>query len=115
MVISLPHLRALGVFMPLLLCSGCTHFANDRWTGKDKTEHFVGSAILAAAGTAYGEHQGWNDAQSRSFGLLFSVGLGAGKELYDSRKAGSGWSWKDFTWDVVGAAAGYSAYQAIHN
>jgi len=34
--------------------------------------------------------------------------LGAAKEAYDSRAAGSGWSWKDFAWDGLGAAAGYS-------
>jgi putative lipoprotein len=101
---------------PLLICSGCSHWANDNWTGKDKAEHFIASAALAAAGTAYANNQGWNSAQSRSFGLMFSMGLGAGKELYDSREAGSGWSWKDFSWDIAGAAAGYSAYQLIrHN
>mgnify|MGYP004711999249 FL=1 len=103
------------IFSALILgCSGCTYYANDAWTGKDKAEHFVGSAVLAAAGTAYGDHQGWNEARSRSFGLMFSVGLGAAKELYDSRAGGSGWSWKDFTWDIAGAAAGYSAYHLIH-
>lgn len=101
--------------IPLLICSGCTHWANDSWTGKDKAEHFAASAVLAAAGTAYAHNQGRNEAQSRSFGLMFSVGLGAGKELYDSREAGSGWSWKDFSWDIAGAATGYSAYQLIHN
>ncbi|MGC6389882.1 YfiM family lipoprotein [Ewingella sp. S1.OA.A_B6] len=115
MNISLPGLYILGLFIPALMCSGCTHVANDSWTGKDKLEHFAGSVILAAAGAAYGEHQGWNDARSRSFGLFFSIGLGAGKELYDSRQAGSGWSWKDFAWDAAGAAVGYGAYQAIHN
>jgi putative lipoprotein len=115
MVISLHRLTVLGFIIPTILCSGCTHFAHDRWTGKDKAEHFVGSAILAAAGTAYGDHQGWNQTQSRSFGLLFSIGLGAGKELYDSREAGSGWSWKDFAWDIAGATAGYGIYQSIHN
>ena len=101
--------------IPLLICSGCTHWANDSWAGKDKAEHFAASAVLAAAGTAYANNQGRNEAQSRSFGLLFSVGLGAGKEFYDSREAGSGWSWKDFSWDIAGAATGYSAYQLIHN
>lgn len=100
----------------LILCiSGCTHYANDQWTGKDKAEHFVGSAVLAAAGTAYGDNQEWSEARSRSFGVLFSVSLGAAKELYDSRDGGSGWSWKDFSWDMAGAAVGYSAYQLTHH
>ncbi|WP_045045920.1 YfiM family lipoprotein [Rouxiella chamberiensis] len=103
------------IFLPLFICSGCTHWARDNWTGKDKAEHFAASAVLAAAGTAYANNQGRSEAQSRSFGLLFSVGIGAGKEFYDSREAGSGWSLKDFSWDIAGAATGYSAYQLIHN
>lgn len=94
----------------LLLTNGCTHLANDRWTGKDKAQHFVASAALAAAGAAYGDHRDWSAAHSQGFGLLFSISLGAGKELYDSRAAGTGWSWKDFAWDVAGAATGYGLY-----
>lgn len=88
--------------------------AAQSWTGKDKAQHFFASAAFAAAGTAYGEHQNWSDARSRSFGLLFSIGIGAGKELYDSRQGGTGWSWKDFAWDVAGAMAGYGVYQAVN-
>ena len=115
MKLLLSRLPTVALLIPIMLSSGCSHYANDNWTGKDKAQHFMSSAILAAAGTSYGERQGWNDAKSRSFGLLFSIGLGAGKELYDSREAGTGWSWKDFAWDIAGAAAGYGAYQAIHN
>ncbi|WP_049601905.1 YfiM family lipoprotein, partial [Yersinia nurmii] len=81
-----------AIIAPLFfLSTACTHMANDSWTGKDKAQHFFASAAFAAAGTAYGEHQNWSDARSRSFGLLFSIGIGAGKELYDSRQGGTGW------------------------
>ncbi|WON75956.1 YfiM family lipoprotein [Serratia sp. UGAL515B_01] len=103
-------LHVLPLVPVLFFSSGCAHMANDSWTGKDKAQHFVASAALAAVGTAYGDHQNWNEARSRSFGLLFSIGLGAAKELYDSREGGTGWSWKDFAWDVAGAATGYSIY-----
>lgn len=105
-------LRTTLITILFLACSGCTHLAQDRWTGKDKAQHFVGSAVLAAAGTAYAERQNMSSAQSRSFGLLFAISLGAGKELWDSRQGGTGWSWKDFAWDVAGAATGYGLYQA---
>ncbi|UJD87991.1 YfiM family lipoprotein [Rahnella aquatilis] len=114
MIQKLSWALRLPVIILIFACSGCTHYANDAWTGKDKAEHFVGSAVLAAAGAAYGDHQGWNEARSRSFGLLFSVGLGATKEVYDSRAGGSGWSWKDFSWDIAGAATGYSVYHLTH-
>lgn len=41
------------------------------------------------------------------FGLMFFVSLGALKEFWDSRFEGSGWSWKDLVWDVVGVSIGY--------
>ncbi len=47
------------------------------------------------------------------FGILFSVSLGAAKELYDSRPNGTGWSWHDFAYDVAGSIAGYSLYQSL--
>nr|WP_181400312.1 hypothetical protein [Klebsiella pneumoniae] len=28
--------------------------------------------------------------------------------------AGSGWSWKDFAWDVAGATTGYAVWQLAH-
>ncbi|NJC99628.1 YfiM family lipoprotein [Candidatus Erwinia dacicola] len=94
----------------LLICSGCTHMAQDRWTGRDKAQHFLSSAFLSAAGNAYGERQNWSSGHSGSFGVLFSVSLGAAKEFYDSREGGSGWSWKDFSWDIAGAATGYALW-----
>lgn len=95
----------------IFLLSGCSHMAPDSWHGQDKAQHFMASAMLAAAGNEYGQHQGWSKARSANFGLLFSVSLGASKELWDSRAAGSGWSWKDFAWDLAGAATGYGVWQ----
>jgi len=105
-------MRIFSLLLPLLCCSGCTHLAHDSWTGKDKAEHFFSSAFLSAAGAEYGERQNWCESHSGSFGLLFSVSLGASKELYDSREGGSGWSWKDFSWDIAGAATGYTLWHA---
>lgn len=107
----------MRVLLPLcivFICSGCTHTAEDNWTGKDKVQHFVGSALLAATGNQYGSQQNWHRADSNSFGLMFALTLGAGKELYDSRTQGSGWSWKDLSWDVAGAATGFALWNAAH-
>ncbi len=49
--------------------------------------------------------------RSAAIGLMFSLSLGASKELWDSRPEGSGWSWKDFVWDVAGATTGYAIWQ----
>lgn len=69
----------------LLLLSGCSHMANDSWSGQDKAQHFIASAMLSAAGNEYAQHQGMSRDRSATFGLMFSVGLGASKELWDSR------------------------------
>lgn len=98
----------------LLLSGGCAmHLANDSWTGRDKAQHFAFSAAAAIAGNAYSDHQNWSHRQSAQFGIGFSVALGAAKEFYDSRPAGTGWSVKDFAYDVAGAVAGYSLYQSL--
>ena len=101
---------------PLLMCtmlalSGCSHMANDSWSGQDKAQHFIASAMLSAAGNEYAQHQGLSRDRSAAVGLMFSVSLGASKELWDSRPAGSGWSWKDLAWDVAGATTGYAVWQ----
>ncbi|PKH21934.1 hypothetical protein CIG19_15465 [Enterobacterales bacterium CwR94] len=99
-----------GIIVLLLCCSGCAHQSDDAWTGKDKAQHFIGSAIITAAAIEYGDKQHWRTRDSNAFGLMFSLSLGAGKELYDSRPTGSGWSWKDFAWDVAGAATGFALW-----
>lgn len=97
----------MSVLLPLLGCSACAHMAQDNWTGRDKTAHFFSSAAMVAAGSAVAEHQNVSRGHGRTIGFAFSLSLGAAKEAYDSRAAGSGWSWKDFAWDGLGAAAGY--------
>ena len=101
-------MRALLVVACLLL-GGCSHFAEDDWLGEDKALHFASSAALTAAGIQMAHDRGLHGARQARFGLSFAFGVG--KELYDSRSAGSGWSWKDLAWDP-GAAAGYGLYQA---
>lgn len=64
--------------------------ANDNWSGQDKAQHFIASAMLSAAGNEYSQHQGMSRDRSAMFGLMFSVSLGASKELWDSRPAGAG-------------------------
>lgn len=57
-----------------------------------------------------GQRQHLSDRQSQTIGFLFSLTPGAGKEWYDSRPNGSGWSWKDFAWDAASAASGIALW-----
>jgi len=101
----------LALIFTALLLTGCSHTANDRWQGQDKAQHFIASAMLSAAGNEYAQRQGNSPDRSAAIGLMFSVSLGATKEFWDSRPGGSGWSWKDFAWDVAGATTGYAVWQ----
>lgn len=99
------------ILLIVFLLAGCSHTASDSWSGQDKAQHFLASALLTAAGTEVAQHQGYSPTRSANIGLLFSISLGAGKELWDSRSAGTGWSWKDFAWDIAGAATGYTVWR----
>ncbi|VFT68014.1 lipoprotein [Escherichia coli] len=88
--------------------------ANDSWSGQDKAQHFIASAMLSAAGNEYAQHQGMSRDRSATFGLMFSVGW-ARQKNFGIAARGSGWSWKDFTWDVAGATTGYTVWQLAHN
>ncbi len=100
-----------GVFIASCLVAGCSNMAQDQWAGQDKAQHFISSAMLAAAGTEVASHQGISNDRSALIGLMVSISLGAAKEGWDSRPGGSGWSWKDFAWDVAGASTGYTLWQ----
>ncbi len=81
------HVLRILFVCSLLLLSGCSHMANDSWSGQDKAQHFIASAMLSAAGMIC-TASGMSRDRSATFGLMFSVGLGASKELWDSRPEG---------------------------
>lgn len=103
------------IIFSIMTLTGCQsfHFANDNWRGKDKAQHFLFSMAASAGANAYADHQNYGHREGLLIGLSFSIGLGAAKELYDSRPEGTGWSWHDFAYDVAGAAAGSLLYQQL--
>jgi putative lipoprotein len=76
----------------------------DPWLARDKGLHFGVSAALGAAG--YGGSAWWVRPrwQRALIGGGFAISIGGAKELHDFR--GGDPSWRDFTWDVTGAAVG---------
>ncbi len=79
----------------------------DKWLGWDKAGHFLISGILAGSSYAI-YHQSFNNDRKSSiyFASIFTLSLGAGKELSDSRKPHDKFSYKDLIFDVLGASAG---------
>ncbi|HLV22249.1 MAG TPA: hypothetical protein VKZ49_15255 [Polyangiaceae bacterium] len=77
----------------------------DPWWGRDKALHLGASTAAAMVGYGGGAllfDERWPRAVS---GAGFALTLGVGKELYDLGGGGNA-SWKDLTWDLIGAALG---------
>jgi putative lipoprotein len=77
----------------------------DPWWGRDKALHFSASASLAVVGYA-GTSMGTESRAARAAGgAALAVGAGVAKELWDLDGHGDA-SWKDLTWDLIGATTG---------
>ena len=75
--------------------------AQDSWYGKDKRQHFAGSAVLSYS---------FSEVMSPTNAFLTSVGIGLAKEVYDYKHPDRHTaSYKDFVWDVAGAYVGVYA------
>jgi len=98
-------LIALFAFVLALAPRRAAASDTDPWFGPDKALHFGVSVGLAAGG--YAAASPWLEKRSERalVGGACSLTLGAGKELWDLAGHGDP-SWRDFTWDVIGTAAG---------
>jgi putative lipoprotein len=96
---------ALATSLAAAALLACRSAAADDWLGADKALHFGASAAIA--GGAYGAAIPiFEEPLPRAVAAgSAAVALGAGKELADLAGAGDP-SWKDFAWDLVGAAVG---------
>src|SRR5215831_6398416 len=99
------RLLSLLAGVAALLSSPKKAFAADEWFGSDKALHFGFSVALSGGGYAASTLVFDRRWQRATTGAVFSLSLGAAKELYDLSGHGDA-SWKDFTWDVVGTAVG---------
>ncbi len=80
----------------------------------DKAQHFLASAMLSAAGNEYAQHQGYSRDRSAAIGLMFSVSLGASKELLGQPPGRKRLELEGFRVDVAGATTGYAVWQLAH-
>src|SRR5688572_22432899 len=77
----------------------------DPWLGRDKALHFGVCAALGAGGWTLGALVDDEPATRLALGLGLPLAAGAAKELYDLSGRGDP-SWRDLTWDGIGAVAG---------
>lgn len=89
----------------LLLSRSTEARAEDAWLGPDKALHFAAAGAIASIG--YGVTTAVTEDRWKAFALGGGAAIGAGalKEAWDATGAGDP-SWKDFAWDVIGAAVG---------
>jgi putative lipoprotein len=93
------------VFLGVTVSSAYARADPDPWFGQDKALHFTVSAGIA--GTGYGVTTAFAEDRWKAFAIGGGAALAAGalKEGYDASRHGDP-SWKDFGWDVIGAAVG---------
>jgi putative lipoprotein len=89
----------------LLLSAPAAADGHDPWWGPDKALHFGVSAALGAGGYGFGALLTDTCWERALIGAGAAIGAGGAKELADLAGLGHA-SWRDFTWDVVGAATG---------
>lgn len=79
--------------------------SRDLWLGKDKLDHALASAGLAAA-QFYVLHQEFemSDSRSRQITAGSTLVIGIAKEIYDKASRRGTPSWKDLLADLAGAA-----------
>jgi putative lipoprotein len=84
----------------------------DPWWGKDKALHLGLSVGLAAGGYAATSALTTSMPKRALGGAVFSLALGASKELYDLGGGGTA-SWRDFAFDTLGTAIGVALSVAV--
>jgi len=81
---------------------------SDPWFSEDKFWHFALSLTLTGSSYHFIRCR-LDEPETRAavYSLGFSFGCGLGKELYDSKKPRSYFSYKDLIYDLLGIGAGY--------
>jgi uncharacterized protein YfiM (DUF2279 family) len=85
--------------------------AEDRWLARDKAEHAAASAAIGAGGYALAATVTERPKWRVILGTSAAVGAGTAKELWDKSHGEA--SWRDFSWDVIGASAGVAIAWAV--
>lgn len=96
--------RVFLVALPFLFARNA-QAADDPWFGEDKALHYGVSVGLGTSGYAASAlilEEPWQRAIA---GAVFSLSIGAAKELRDASGSGNA-SWRDFAWDAAGTATG---------
>jgi len=105
----------LVLLIALSVLAGCATATrqNDSWAGRDKAKHFLVSGVISGTAAVIADKRGMDNDGAFYFAFGTTLFLGAGKEAYDLKIRKTGWSWKDLSWDALGALAGYGIVRAV--
>jgi putative lipoprotein len=79
----------------------------DRFIAPDKAQHFMGSLISTVFFyKIFESHTDVSPSGSKYLGSGITLGLGIGKEIFDSTEQNNHFSWKDLIADAAGVALG---------
>jgi putative lipoprotein len=96
----------------IALSCGCAATPQDPWWGSDKAAHLAVSSAISAAATQAAIDAGEPEARAHAQAVGVVLVVGAGKEAYDEAPGGTGWSWRDMVWNLLGGLLGGALVRA---
>ena len=78
----------------------------DHLIPRDKLMHLGLSAAIGASTAAAARNHGFSECAAARAGVSIVLVFGTAKEVHDRRPGGSGWSWSDMAWNLIGGALG---------
>lgn len=77
--------------------------SSDRWLGRDKAKHVVGTALWTLSSQYILVNKaGWTEREGLPVSVASGAAIGVTKELYDASRPDGVFSGRDLTADVVG-------------
>jgi putative lipoprotein len=91
----------------LILILSTSLFASESFfKQEDKQQHIQVTALISLMTSSVAHEMGYTTTQSFWIGVASALAVGLGKELYDSRKSGTGFSGEDMMADGIGGTLG---------
>jgi len=94
-----------GLCLAVNIIYAQTAVARDSWFGIDKIKHFFISAFIESVSYSALQAARVKRRPALTGAIGVSAALGVARELHDRRTPGNRFSYRDLTWDALGAAA----------
>jgi putative lipoprotein len=98
--------RALSLLLAVNLVYAQAAATRESWFGSDKIKHFFMSAFIESIAFSGLQVVGANRRTAFAGGIGAAAAFGLGREFHDRGTPGKWFSYRDLTWDALGAAAG---------